>query len=86
MMSWPASPRTRIRPFAGVHDQHSAVARRLQYRGNRLDRPRQLRDVIAEGFPKTAGLHEVALHVDDQERRGRPVEVDRAGLGGNGAA
>ena len=72
--------------FAGVDDQHAGVARRLQHRRDRLHRARQLRDVVAERFAEAAGLQEVALHVDDEERRGRPVEIDRLGLRGDDAA
>ena len=35
------------------------------------------RDVVAERLAEAAGLEEVALHVDDDERRRRPVERDR---------
>ena len=66
--------------FAGVHDQHAGRARRIQHGGDRLHRPRKLADVIAERLAKTARLHEIALHVDDEKRGRRPVERDRLRL------
>ena len=41
---------------------------------------RQLRDVVAERLAETAGLEEVPLHVDDQERRTGEVQRDSLGL------
>ena len=72
--------------FAGVDDQDAGVARRIQHRRDRLHCARQLRDIVAQRLAETAGLHEVALHVDDEKRRGRPVEIDRAWLRGDRAA
>ena len=71
--------------LAGVHDQHAHRARRGQHRADRLHRARQLRDVVAERFAEAAGLHEVALHVDDDERGRRPIQIDRLRLGGDRA-
>ena len=51
-----------------------------------LTAPAELRDIVAERFAEAAGLHEIALHVDDEKRSGRPVELDRLGLRGNDAA
>ena len=70
--------------LAGVHDQHADVARGIQHGRDRLHRARELRDVVAERFAEAAGLDEVALHVDDEKRRRRPVEIDRLGLRGDG--
>jgi len=50
-----------------------------------LHRPRKLRDVVAQRFAEAAGLHEITLHVDDDKRRTRPVEIDRLRLRGDGA-
>ncbi len=50
---------------------------------DRLHRARQLRDVIAERFAEAAGLHEIALHVDDEKRGLGPVERDRLGFRGH---
>jgi len=68
-----------------VHHQHAGVPRRRQHRSDRFYGARQLRDVIAERFAKATWLHEVALHVDDDERGGGPVEVDRLRLRGDRA-
>ena len=67
--------------LAGMDDEDAVISRRRQHGGDRLHRAGQLRDVIAEGLAKTARLHEVALHVDDDKRRLRPVEFDRLRLG-----
>ena len=66
--------------LAGVHDQHAGLTRRIQHGRDRLHRPRELADVIAERFAKAARLHEIALHVDDEKRGRRPVERDRLRL------
>ena len=113
MMSWPASPRTRMRPIGPAiadaerralprasspaadrrdparcpsrvcNDQH-AGARATPPAGARFGSivRRKLRDVIAEHFAESAGLEEIALHVDDQQRRSarEPTRKDRARL------
>ena len=66
--------------LAGMYDQHAGCARRIQHGGDRLHRPRELADVIAKRFAKTARLHEIALHVDDEKRGRRPIEHDRLRL------
>ncbi len=63
--------------FAGVHDQHAGIARSIQHRRDRLHRARELRDIIAQRCTEAAGLHEIALHVDDEECGLGPVELDR---------
>ncbi len=70
--------------LAGVYHEHSVLARRGQHRRDRLHRARQLRDIVAQRFAEAAGLHEIALHVDDEKRRYRPVEIDRLRLRGDG--
>lgn len=67
--------------LAGVDHKHAGVARGFQHRTDRLHRARELGHVIAERFTETAGLHEVALHVNDEKSAGRPVELDRLRLG-----
>jgi hypothetical protein len=67
--------------LAGVDHQHPHRACRRQHRADRLDRARKPADVIAERLAEAAGLHKVALHVDNDERGGRPVERDRLRLG-----
>ncbi len=71
--------------LAGMHDEQSDIAGRVQHRRDRFHRACKLRDIVAQRFAEAAGLHEIALHVDDQQRRGRPVEIDRRGLRGDGA-
>ncbi len=69
--------------LAGMQDEQSAIAGCVQHRRDRFHRTRKLRDIVAQGFAEAARLHEIALHVDDQKRRGRPVEIDRRRLGGD---
>jgi hypothetical protein len=71
--------------LAGVHDQHADVAGRFQHRCDRLHRARELGDVVAERFTEAAGLHEIALHVDDEKRGRGEVEHDRLRLRGDRA-
>jgi hypothetical protein len=66
--------------FAGVHDQHTGLTRRVQHGRNRLDRARELADVVTERLAETTRLHEIALHVDDEKRGRCPVEHDRPRL------
>jgi hypothetical protein len=54
--------------LAGVHRQQTGGAPGRQQPTVRLDGPAQLRDVVAEHFAEAAGLEEIALHVDDQQR------------------
>ena len=61
-----------------------AVAPGCEQRAVGLDRSAQLRDVVAEHFAEAAGLEEVALHVDDQQRRAFGVELELIGFGGDG--
>src|SRR5215467_2225996 len=42
------------------------------------------RDVVAEGLTEAAGIDEVALEVDHQERGGLRMELELVGLGGDG--
>ena len=53
-----------------------------------FDRPAQLRNVVAEHFPKAAGLEEIPLHVDDQKRAmlGAEREIVRFGRKVDGLA
>ena len=72
-------------PFTGVPTQNSRRPRGAKYSGARRDRARQLRDVVAERFAEAPGFEEVALHVDDDQRRCGPVELDRLRLRGKQA-
>ena len=67
--------------LAGMDDEHLVRARRGQHRCDRFHRARQLRDIVAQRFAEAARLHEITLHVDDQKRGGRPVEIDWRRLG-----
>jgi len=66
-----------VRPvaFASVDHQAAGVAPRRKQRPVRFDRATKLRDVVAEHFAQAASLQEVALHVDDQQRRCRQVQA-----------
>jgi hypothetical protein len=63
-----------------VHHHHPGFARGFQDRGDRGDGAGELRHVVAERLAEAAGLHEIALHVDDDERCRAPVDRDRAGF------
>ena len=69
--------------LAGMHHQHAQIARRGQHGGDWLHRAGKLGDIVAQRFAEAAGLHEIALHVDDDERCNRPIEVDRLGFRGD---
>src|SRR3974390_271206 len=70
--------------LAGMHHQKAEIARGIQYGCDRPHRALKLRDVIAERLPEAARIDEIALHVDDEKRRRRPVQIDRFGLRGDG--
>jgi hypothetical protein len=55
--------------LTGVDHDDPGAPRRLEHPSDRLDRRAQQRDVVAEQLAEAARLDEVALHVDDQERR-----------------
>ena len=55
--------------LAGMDHQAAGFAPCGQQCRVRLDGAAQLRDVVAEHFAEPAGLEEVTLHVDDQQRR-----------------
>ena len=57
------------------------LAGRVQHPLRGLDGGEQQRGVVAELLAEPAGQDEVALHVDDDERRGGRVELDRERLG-----
>ncbi len=71
--------------FARVDDEHAGVARSCEHRTTGRDGALQERDVVAERLAEAAGLQKVALHVDDEQRRARPGELDCGGLGVNKA-
>ena len=60
-------------PFARVHDRQAVRPPGGQQAPVRLDRPAQLRHIVAEHLAEAAGLEEIALHVDDQQRAASPA-------------
>ena len=64
--------------FARVDDEEIGGARGVEHRLGRRDRALEQRDIVAERFAEAARLEEVALHVDDEQRR--PRQVERHGL------
>src|SRR4051812_2952292 len=66
--------------FAGVDDRQPGRAPRRHQGRQRLDRPTQLGHVVAEALAEAARQQEVALHVDDDQRRGVEVEGERTRL------
>ena len=62
--------------FAGVDHQHPRLARRLQHPPGRGDGRLQRRDVVAQRLAESARHDEIALHVDDQQRRGLRIELE----------
>ena len=65
--------------FAGVNDQHPDAPRRLEDILAGTDGGLQPGDVVAESRAEAARLEEIALHVDDHQRR--LVEIDRQRFG-----
>jgi hypothetical protein len=57
-----------------MDDQHIEAARGDKHRLTRRHGRPQSRNVIAKRGTEPTGLEEIALHVDDHERR--PVEID----------
>ena len=60
--------------LAGVDHQDAGGARGVERAGAGADRALEQRDVVAERLAEAAGLEEVALHVDDDERGAAGVE------------
>ncbi len=54
--------------LARVDDEHAGAPRRIEDLLRRRNGAAQMRHVIAEDGAEAAGLDEVALHVDDDER------------------
>ena len=67
--------------LARVEHRQAGGAPGLEQRAVRLDRPPQLRHVVAEHFAEAARLEEVALHVDDEQRERRGIEREGIGFG-----
>ena len=73
-------------PFARVNDQHVDEARGREYVPARRNGGLQSRHVIAERGAETAGLEEVALHINDDQRRPLKLDGQRCRLGFKGHA
>ena len=70
--------------LARMDDEQPAPARRREHRPARLDHGREPRHVVAERLAESAGLEEVALHVNDHQRQAHGVEGVIVGLSGDG--
>jgi hypothetical protein len=71
----------RAMAFAGVDHQHVSGAGGGEHGLAGGDGGGEERDVIAEAFPEAAGLQEIPLHVDDEERAARRGEGEGVGFG-----
>ena len=69
--------------LARVDHQHAGRARSAEDGPARADRGLQQRDVVTERFAEPAGLEEIALHVDDDERSAIELDCNRLRLGDN---
>ena len=66
--------------LARVDDGQPRGARPLEQGSDWRDGAPQQRDVVAECRPKSAGLEKIALHIDDDEARPCPIELERVGF------
>jgi hypothetical protein len=82
-LGWRGVVHVRAMTLAGVNDQNAGLARRRQHLPARLDCGFEQTDIIAERFAEAARLQEVALHVDDDQRRSGKIDRDRSGFGGD---
>jgi hypothetical protein len=62
--------------FARVHDHDAGGTACAQHAAGRIDGGAQQRYIIAERGTETTRLEKVALHVDDDQRRGGGVEFE----------
>src|SRR5262245_47347603 len=67
-------------PFAGMDDEKAGAPRCLEDPRTRLHSGLETRDIVTERRPEAAGLQEVALHVDDDERHSAGVDGERLRL------
>lgn len=63
-------------PLARVHDEHLARARGGEHLLGGCDRFPQQGHVVAERLAEAARVHEIALHVDDEQRAGARIELE----------
>ena len=85
--AWPAgSPTGRARGTRGCGSTGTPASRTAveQALRRRARSPASRRDVVAQGRAEAAGLEEVALHVDDDQRRVGARKGEGRGQGGDG--
>jgi hypothetical protein len=68
-------------PLPGVNHQEAAGAGGLQQPSARRNRGAQQADVVAEALAEAPGLQKIPLHVDNEERGARGLDLDRKRLG-----
>jgi hypothetical protein len=68
-------------PLAGVDDENAAIACRRERPAAGRDGGLQQADIVAQTLAEAAPLDEIALHVDDHERRLRRREGKGSGRG-----
>src|ERR1043166_3111603 len=62
--------------LARVDHHHAALARCLEHAPAWRDHALQWGDIVAECFAEAAPLDEVALHIDDDQRRRLRIELE----------
>ncbi len=67
--------------FTGMKHLHAARTEQGEQALHGGDSRLKSRHIVAEAFAEAAALDEVALHVDDDQRRVRGPEMERRGLG-----
>jgi hypothetical protein len=70
-------------PLTGMDDEHVGGSAGLEDAPGGLDDCAQQRNVVAERFAETTRIDEVALHVDDDQRRRARLERELIWLRGN---
>jgi hypothetical protein len=67
-------------PFSGVNDEHIGSACGREDIRARSDGGLETRNVVAERGTEAAGLQEIALHINDDERRSIGIDGNRRRL------
>ncbi len=67
-------------PLAGVNDEEVQAPGRGKHRAARRHRRAQERNIVAERFAEAARLQKIALHVDNDIRRGVEIDDQRRGF------
>src|SRR5271157_5278485 len=87
MMSWPGSPRTRMRPMGPASPMLVALRPRTFLAGGRSARsglwPSRVCIASSPAARHAAGLEKVSLHIDDQKRAMVGRQFKGIGLGGD---